>query len=53
MSSLLAKAVADDYIKALLTTVFVLMDWTWSTLDMAELPDCLFVTFHHAHLTPV
>lgn len=51
MSSLLAQTEADDYMKPCITAVFVLMDWSEATLNMAELPDSLFVTFHYAHLT--
>ena len=51
VSSLLAQTEAADYMKPRLTAVFVLMDWAEATLNMAELPDFPFVTFHYAHLT--
>lgn len=49
--ALLAQTEAADYMKPQVTAVFVLMDWAQATLNMAELPDFPFVTFHYAHLT--
>lgn len=40
-----------DYMKPRVTAVFVVMDWAEATLNMAELPDFPFFTFHYAHLT--
>lgn len=37
--------------KPWVVSVFDLMDWAQATLNMAELPDSLFVTFHDADLT--
>ena len=51
VSSLLVQTKAADFMKTQITAVFVLIDWAWATLNMAELLVFPFVTFYYPYLT--